>query len=370
MKINRNKNSNMKGRLYMGLIEKIKRIINTTTTTKDISVVSNIVANNKLQNNSVISKEVKDNYRKAIFLYAESNACKIKNRKDYVGYLSYECEIMNPDIYHKQLIEEGYYEESKIEDILRNFKVNELKEIIEKNNLLSKGKKDELIKFIAENIPREKILSSNEKYYSLSSKGIAFLEENKNYIDIHRFKDYQITLEDYYNATKNDKYKRSFNDIAWQIFNQRTVEYQKNNDYISLRFNYFHMANLLKRETKMKQALQLYLYCLIIDLSGIESIREIQSYKSGWCNKKEFIERLEYNALTPSLIKQIIELKEYYDDNMLQKAYSVIYLPFNVSSIEYIKELLNDAFNTAIFDVEKYRQILIKNKKKKYLESI
>ena len=146
-----------------------------------------------------------------------------------------------------------------------------------------------------------------------------FLENHENYIDIHRYRDYQISLEDYYNATKNDNYKRTFNDVAWQIFNERTLLYQKNEEFGKLRFNFFHMANLLMRENKEKSALRLYLDCLIIDLSGVESIDCIRSYKSGWCTKKEFLERLEYNWFTNSLIEQIVELKEYYEDECSYK---------------------------------------------------
>jgi hypothetical protein len=353
----------------MGILDKFKKILNEKSSNIDVTFTTNIVVNNKrLENNTNISKEIKENYRKTIFLYAESRATRVKNRKDYVGYLTYECEITNPDIYHKKLIEEGYYEEAKISEILTNFKVSELKDIIEMNGLSSKGKKEDLINFIVENIADEKILDSSEKFYSLSDKGKEFLKSNQNYVKLHQYKDYQITLEDYYKATKNDKYIRNFNDIAWQIFNERTLTYQKNEEYTSLRYNYFNMANLLKREEKNEHALQLYLYCLVIDLSGIESINDIKSYKSEWCTKKEFLERIEYNCLIPSLINQLVELKDYYDENMLKEAYSLIYLPFNVSPIEYISSLINDAFNTAVFDIEKYKKILIDNKKKKYLQ--
>lgn len=222
---------------------------------------------------------------------------------------------------------------------------------------------------IVNNIPENQIAIDTD-YYSLSEKGRSFLDSNKNLIELHRHKDYDITLEDYYYATKNDTYKRSFNDIVWQIFNQRTLEYVKNSEYIKLRFNYFYMANLLMRENKKEQALQLYLYCLVIDVSGIESINAIESYKSGWCTKKEFLERLENHNLIPSLINQIIELNDYYNKNMLIEAYNDIYLPFNVSSLEYLNSLVNDAFNSAVFDFDKYTGILIKNKKKFYLKMV
>lgn len=334
----------------------------------NISYSVNVESKNK--KSGYISDEVKENYRKTIFLYVESRVTKVKPRKEYIGYLNYECGITNPEIYHRQLINEGYYEKSKIEEILERLKVDELKDILIKNNLVAKGKKSELIAQIVEKIPSNQILVSNEEYYSLSDKGKEFLEMHQNYIDLHRYKDYQITLEDYYNATKNDKYERKFYDVAWQIFNERTLLYQKNEEYRNLRYNFFHMAKLLMRENKQKCALSFYLNCLIIDLSGVELIDDIRSYKSGWYTKKEVFERLEYNRLTPSLINQIIDLKEYYDETMLEKSYNEIYLPVNVSSIEYIKELIHEAFNLAVFDFDKYKNSLTENKKKKYLQMI
>lgn len=55
---------------------------------------------------------------------------------------------------------------------------------------------------------------------------------------------------------------------------------------------------------------------------------------------------------------------------MLIEAYNDIYLPFNVSSLEYLNSLVNDAFNSAVFDFDKYTGILIKNKKKFYLKMV
>lgn len=200
--------------------------------------------------------------------------------------------------------------------------------------------------------------------------GKKFLEENQNFVEIHRHHEYQITLEDYYKATKNDNYKRKFNDIAWGIFNERTLIYEKNKEYIHLRFNYFYMASLLVSEEKYEQALRLYLKCLIFDLSGLESYEEIKKYKEGWFDKKELINRLNILWFHKGSIESVLSLKEYYSEKMLYDVYNETYIPFNVSTVEFISKLLNDAFNTAVFDYDKYKKELILNKKKKYLEMI
>lgn len=354
----------------MGFIKNLTKLFNETKENINLIYSSEIKGKNQVELKIKVPKEIQEIYRKTIFLYAESINSKIKKSKDYVGYLNYECGITNPDIYHRQLINEGYYELSSFSEKLEQLKLPELKAILQDNNLPTKGKKAELIKLIVEEIPENKVNLSKEEMYSLSEKGRCFLEENKNFVELHRYKNYQISLEDYYNATKDDKYKRNFNDVAWQIFNERTLLYQQNNEYSSERYNYFHMANLLLTEGKKEHALQLFLYCLVIDLSGVESINMIELYKSRIYNKKEFLEHLEYNCLIPSLINQIVELKECYDESMIEEAYSQMYLPFNVSTLEYIKELIKEACNTAVFDFDKYKNILIQNKKKVYLQLV
>lgn len=351
----------------MGLFDSILKVLNNKKEEIKVTTTPAMVVRREVN----VPNNIKDDYRKTIFFYAENTATRIKTKKDYVGYLDYECGITNPELFHKQLIEEGYYEQSSLEDVLKRKSVTEIKEILSSNNLVVKGKKEELIKYLTENLSSNLINELTKDYYSLSDKGKEFFDTHQDYVEIHRHKSsYQINLEEYYNATKNDSYKRKFNDVAWQIFNDRTLEYTKNKEYGCLRFNYYHMASLLMSENKKEQALQLYLYCLVMDLSGAESIHSISSYKSGFYDKKKFLESLEYVGFIPSLIHEIVDLKEFYDDAMLQEAYSVVYLPFNVSSIEFIRDLLDNAFNTAVFDEEKYKSMLIENKKKKYLEMI
>ena len=351
----------------MGLFNSILKVLNNKKEEIKVTTTPAMVVRREVN----VPNNIKDDYRKTIFFYAENTATKIRTKKEYVGYLEYECGITNPDIFHKQLIDDGYYEQSSLEDVLKKKSVADIKEILSVNNFVTKGKKEELINYLVENLSYEVIEQITKDYYSLSNKGKEFFDAHQDYVEIHRHKsNYQINLEEYYNATKNDSYKRKFNDVAWQIFNDRTLEYTKKKEYGCLRFNYYHMASLLLSENKKEHALQLYLYCLVMDLSGVESIHSISSYKSGFYDKKKFLESLEYIGFIPSLINEIVGLKEFYNDAMLQEAYSVVYLPFNVSSIDFIRDLLDNAFNSAVFDEGKYKSILIENKKKKYLEMI
>ena len=280
------------------------------------SVISNVNIDTHLEPKTATTKDktIKDLYAKTLFLYANNSCKKVGNKKDYVGYIEYECGIINPNLYHNQLIGEGYFVKASPKDRLSLLKVPELKEILRNNGKELKGNKEDLInRIIAEVEPNHiNVLSDINEYYILSDKGKSFLKENNDFVEIHRHQSWAITLEEYSNAIKGVTYKQKFNDIAWKIFNERILKFDVN-DFSNLRFNYFHMGELLLDEGKFQQALNLFLYCLIYDFSGAESLDVINNYKS-------------------------------------------IYVPFNVSSPEFLIKLLNEVFNATIFDFDKLQE--------------
>ena len=156
--------------------------------------------NNAYYDLPIMNSKEKQDYTKAIFLYANSNS-EIKSNTDYVRYLIYECGLLNPQKYHKELIEQGYYRLADIAEILNTYKVDELKNILKDSNLKVTGKKLELINRIKEEVPEEVInkIKSYKQIYVLSEKGKKFLDENRDYIKIHTHSSWQITIDDYLN---------------------------------------------------------------------------------------------------------------------------------------------------------------------------
>ena len=138
-----------------------------------------------------VSQQIKEDYRKAIFLYKHSKPEKIK-RNDYCYwdycYAKFDLGITEPKLYYRELLKEGYFEPSKLNDKLSTLKVVELKEILKKHNLTYSGKKDDLINKIIKEIPTAEINISKEEYYSLSEKGKDFINENINYIEFSIFR--------------------------------------------------------------------------------------------------------------------------------------------------------------------------------------
>lgn len=303
---------------------------------------------------TIDSKEKQD-YATAIFLYANSNS-KIKNNNEYVGYLFYECGISNPKKYHQELINEGYLKQASINEILYNFKLDDLKKILKENNLKVTGKKAELIDRISSELSEKELnkINFDRNIYTLSEKGKKYIENHKDYIEIHRHSSWQITLEEYIKVKRQLNFSVNFNDIAWGIFNKRTMEYSNNKQYGLQRNNYYNMFQLLIEEKKEMQAFEMIVKVIIYDLSSVNTLEDIKLYKDGIYSKEDLLNSYSDIFLAPGIIKELLELEQFYSDKLVKTAYKQVILPINFCSETILIELMNEVFHNAIFDYEKY----------------
>ena len=303
---------------------------------------------------TIDSKEKQD-YAKTVFLYVNSNN-KVKNNNEYAGYIFYECGIANPKKYHQQLIRNGYLKEAKTSELLYKFKVDELKKILEENNLKTTGKKAELIDRINDKIPEEKLneINFDKDIYILSEKGNSYLENHKDYIKIHNHPNWQIKLEEYFETKRKLNFSASFNDVAWSIFNKRMLEFYSKNQYGLQRNNYWNMFQLLIEEKKEKQAFEMIIKVIIYDLSGVDTLRTIELYESGIYTKKELLNSYSNIFLAPGIIKELLKLDQFYNDKLIKMIYKQVVLPINFCSESALIELLHAIFDNAMFDYGKY----------------
>ena len=93
-------------------------------------------------------------YSNAVFLWWLSFGAKplYSESDSYPRYLSYELGISNPKKKHLEFLQEGYLVNADINDVLSTLKLDELKTILNKYNLPSKGKKAELVAKILSSI--------------------------------------------------------------------------------------------------------------------------------------------------------------------------------------------------------------------------
>lgn len=276
-----------------------------------------------------------DNYAIAAFVAFSQNGAKVgKCNDDYPRYFNYEYRVNDPIKYHKKVINEGFLVEAEPSVALKTFKVNQLKEILEKHNLNAKGKKDELIAMIVNNIDLQTL--GLDIYYVPSEKG---MEHLKNYDYIFYLKNYDISFEQYDSYKSRYQYHVNPNDIIWHILNERFNARNLSADYGLARNELLNMAKVLENEKRYIDALFHFVLVLYYDTSG--------------CGNNNCVEIPEHLIVAPYIINSIHKLKGYYDDRILDKCY-LYHLPHHYISKGNFHALIMDIFEDEPIDINKY----------------
>lgn len=286
------------------------------------------------------------NYAKAIFLNAYSSPSPIKEKSDYQSYLLYECGINDAPAYHRQMIKEGYLREASSEEKLTYLKVADLKDILREYGLSSSGNKQQLIYRLFNEVGEEIIKNyCSQAMYTITAKGKLYLDNNQDYIRLHKHRDWDINWKEF-DIHKKPGY--SFSDTVWEIFNERIL---KSSDFG--RSQYYMMYQLLLEENKRKQACRIILHVLYLDLSGVYSRDALRLYKSGILNKDELYGTLSVAPFfAPFVICPIVELKDVFDIKYIDRIYEHR-LPFNICNkelfIEIVESLIYGTFDEVYY---------------------
>ena len=340
----------------MGIFNFFKKEKTTNNTT---SSNNNITATN---NNSISNCDnfKKDKYSKeqVIALFLESMSYRPnelgKSNDDYPRYMYYDYCIMDIPQFHNELIANGYFIKTSFENIIKEYKVGELKEILEEKKHNTKGlKKEDLIKIITETLDdkeKEEFVSKNEMY-ELSSKGKDYIDKFKEFLEVVDMKKYQISYSmylEYKNKLQNDFQVR---DIVWNILNERIVYYISNKEFGLLRNNYSNMARFMEEENKYENALFNYIMVLYCDINLIDTQKDI--FKKLF-SVEEMIENIIKEPLAPGIISKIKEYSNYHTEKIFDNLFECVPLPLKFISDDDFKAMINDIYNSSFFEEEKY----------------
>lgn len=288
---------------------------------------------------------VQGDYAKAIFLWAHKRACPIKKSSEYQRYLLYECGIRDANAYHRELLQQGYFEEASNKTILESLKVTELKQILSELGQSVTGKKETLIERILA-FGDEAIIkrASGVTLYSLTEKAIQFLEDKEAYVRIHQHGRWGINWKEY-----DARYKEgmTFNDVVWGIFNERILKDTHNYG----RNEYYNMYELLEEENRREQALYTLMRVLYLDLSGIGILDSIKLFQGGVYAKKDLKELFSIAImLAPGVINPIANYRDVYSDAMVDKLYEQK-LPIQICTkskfCSIIQSIFDDTYDEA-----------------------
>lgn len=174
-------------------------------------------------------------------------------------------------------------------------------------------------------------------------------EEIKQYGNF--LKGTNVTLDEFIEERDKMDKKFSENDVLWAIYNKRLLSHFLKKDFGLYRNTLLYMAKMLHKEKRRSEELQFYLKALYCDLSG-----------KGNNNSTDSKEML---IIPPGVYKNILKLKEYFNENMIDDCFKVK-LPFHYCNKEIFSNIVNDIFleeNLAII-LNKYLDKMKKESKK------
>jgi len=306
----------------------------------------------------------------AILLSANQNGSKIKNNDNYSLYFEGRYGIVNISRLHQWLYEQGYLRSAVLREALSLYKVPELKILLERLGLKKSGNKEILIDRIIEGInddEKEKIVSECEHLF-LTDKGCEFLRENEDYVMYHR-KSYGVTFEEFNKHRILQGRKRRFYDTIFNVLSQKAAEYQFKGYFSRLEMIYFNLSDVLYDEGRYDLALQNILFRMYFstNLASHTYYFNIDHVKYNGIKKiREHIIACN-DVFYKTDLNRIVELKEYYSENLLDIVYSSHILPYTIFDKTDLAGVIRDLLNEVYFDAEHYMNYIY-TKYEKYIQ--
>lgn len=174
--------------------------------------------------------------------------------------------FINPQLHRNKLIRLGLLEDQKSERSLKKLRVSELKEILNKENFKTSGKKDTLIERIMENIEVfETVIPSS---LCATALGKQVLNDKQYLIKAHQ--DRHITpieYSDYLSKFPN----LNFDEIKSSILNDRMSKNVNLQQFGLVRNDNHAFAEMYRNKKEYYLAMEYYIKVLLLDCSGLSN---------------------------------------------------------------------------------------------------
>ncbi|WP_025117110.1 SAP domain-containing protein [Lysinibacillus fusiformis] len=291
----------------------------------------------------------------------------------YPGFWNYQYNI-NPKEVFVSLVRRGYFEETKsLENTLNSRSVDELKEILRKNELKLSGKKSVLIDRILNEMPKKDLANIELKsVYKLSLKGQELKNKNEHIIYFHRNAEYNISIYQAHDfKMKHTHYSSS--DIASHLLKQQSQEFLSKGDWGLYRNARLNLARVALTEDKFETALKFLYEVCYIDLSGLGnnfSLKFIDIYE-----KYFFPYENSNHTIAPGVIKLLIKTKvklKLNDNQLLESLLSFLdeyHLPFHLFTKEEVLNIVLAEINnnkSEVSNIYKHAEHRYFSNRKKY----
>lgn len=190
------------------------------------------------------------------------------NQTDFPQFWRFEYDIDNPMELLKKLQKMGFIREATAKESLSRLNVAELKAILVELGQKTTGKKDDLVKRVAENTTESFLVNRiKNRRFARTEAGEHELSINVYVPYMHSHKFCDISMTDMC-ILVNKNPGRPFRDILWEEYNRLSLEYMKSGNigyYRNMRYTMYHF---LMEEKRPVPAFELLAETFFYDLNG------------------------------------------------------------------------------------------------------
>ncbi len=295
-----------------------------------------------------------------IFLYKTKNSELMDSNEKYMSTLRYWYAIPYPKELHLLLIKEEYYIKTDLKNLLSSKTIPQLKELSKTFDISIKGKKDELVSQLENQIgDNDKIALLNEsRLYMLSKKGEAFINSHSDFITLAEHYIWNISQSEINEYRRKKGQDASIYDAAESILLKR----MNHNLAVGLNnysFNTCRSFSQLYSETgNTRGSLKFNLGLVLLDIN-MTRFQNGEFYDSYVNAIESAYSDNSYEILAPGIIKTILDNKSLIDNDLIQEAFesvkkcSKIYL-----TVTEFKSLINELIEYGTVDEKKYLKLI------------
>lgn len=176
--------------------------------------------------------------------------------------------VDNPQSVLKSLLDRGFICLSDLSNTLNKLSVSELKDLLNRKNEKTSGKKIDLVSRVLTVYNQQQLEQMFPvRYYQLTKAGENEVLQNEYVIYLHRH--HYMTVWEMNSLLKATHTEAThYRELIWREFNRKSIEYMKNCDWGLYRNNRLDMHDFVMEEKKYRSALQLLCEVISYDLSG------------------------------------------------------------------------------------------------------
>lgn len=322
-----------------------------------------------------LNPKFQETYTTTIFLWVtqKCHTCEEANTETfYPAYLKYDYGISSPIGFYNRLFSNGYYALAETKDILQNYKVSDLKIILDSVGEKKSGNKEQLIQRITQKVPPKELGKYNRsELYTLSTKGQAYITKHKDFISFHKKRNkWTISLKEYEIAMQQLGSEFNFRDIVWSIFNDRIQSSYTKRNFLDIIHTYKCMSELIfEFDENQKHGTFYLLVSFYCNISGIDYFYFIEQFQKNYITKS-YLEHMKCHIfINDEIVKQIRDNVNFFNQNTLKKVTEFVHLPIQLCSQSDFFDIIDEIKNVTPFNNKKW-ETYFHTKYKEFVSSL